>query len=107
MRRKHVPLRTCVGCRQVRPKREMIRIVRTPDRTIEVDETGKKSGRGAYLCPNWECWQKALREGTIEHALKVKLTPEERLALWEFARSLLTGEEERGEVHGEKGHQDT
>lgn len=88
MRRKHVPQRTCVGCREVRPKREMIRIVRTPDRTIEIDETGKKSGRGAYICLNRECWEKALRKRAVEHALKVELSAEERSALWEFARSL-------------------
>jgi len=92
MRRKHVPLRTCIGCRRVRPKREMIRIIRTPDRAIEIDETGKKSGRGAYLCPSRECWGKALKRGALEHALKVKLTAEERSALWEFGCSLKTDE---------------
>lgn len=92
MRRKHVPLRTCIGCRRVRPKREMIRIIRTPDRAIEIDETGKKSGRGAYLCPSRECWEKALKRGALEHALKVKLTDEERSALWDFACSLKTDE---------------
>ena len=65
MPRKHVPLRTCVGCRQVRSKREMVRIVRTPTGEIEIDERGKKSGRGAYLCRRRECWRKGLNLSLI------------------------------------------
>ncbi len=87
MRRRHVPRRTCVGCRTVRPKREMVRIVRTPERRIEVDETGKKSGRGAYLCKKWGCWEKALNKRSLDYALKVNLTTEERETLLEFGRS--------------------
>ena len=51
-RPKHQPLRTCVACRQTKPKRELLRIVRTPDQHVLIDATGKKSGRGAYLCDN-------------------------------------------------------
>ncbi|HIC94687.1 MAG TPA: YlxR family protein [Anaerolineae bacterium] len=97
MRRKHVPQRTCVGCRQVRPKREMIRIVRTPDSGVEIDETGKRAGRGAYLCPKWECWEVALKKERLEHALKVTLTAEERERLWEFGHALKEAQEQEGE----------
>lgn len=88
MVRKHTPLRTCVGCRQVRPKREMVRIVRTLTGGIEIDERGKKSGRGAYLCRRQDCWAKGLRKGRIEHALKTSLTEEERTMLQAYAASL-------------------
>ncbi len=93
MSRKHVPQRTCVGCREIRPKREMVRIVRTPDGGVEIDETGKKSGRGAYLCRRQECWEIALQKDRLEHALKTSLTEEERAALREFAHELPETEE--------------
>lgn len=67
---KKVPQRMCVGCREMKPKKELIRIVRTPAESIEVDPTGKKSGRGAYICPTVECLQKAAREKRLERALE-------------------------------------
>ena len=51
----NIPIRTCIGCQRKRPKKEMIRIIRTPDGNYEIDTTGKKSGRGAYLCSNINC----------------------------------------------------
>jgi predicted RNA-binding protein YlxR (DUF448 family) len=60
-----------------------VRIVRTAD-GVEVDLTGKKQGRGAYLCPNPECWETALKKGRVEQALKTKLAPDDRLRLNEF-----------------------
>ncbi|MEE8163640.1 MAG: YlxR family protein [Anaerolineae bacterium] len=93
MPRKHVPQRTCVGCGKIRPKREMVRIVRTPDRGAEIDETGKRSGRGAYLCRRQECWEIALQKDRLEHALKTSLTDEERATLQEFAQGLQATEE--------------
>jgi predicted RNA-binding protein YlxR (DUF448 family) len=92
MSRKHVPQRTCVGCREIRPKREMVRIVRTPDGGVEIDETGKKSGRGAYLCRRQECWEMALNKDRLEHALRISLADGERATLEEFARGLLETE---------------
>ncbi len=80
-RPKRVPQRTCVGCRQVRPKREMLRIVRTPDEGVQIDRTGKRSGRGAYLCYSRACWEKALAGNQLERALKTTLTEEERARL--------------------------
>ena len=97
MRRKHVAQRTCVGCRKIRPKREMVRIVRTPDQGVKIDESGKASGRGAYLCRERQCWERALSEKRLEYALKTGLSKEEREALLEFGQALeLTDEASRG-----------
>jgi predicted RNA-binding protein YlxR (DUF448 family) len=81
MGHKHVPQRTCVACRQVRNKRDLIRIVRTPEGTIEVDETGKKSGRGAYLCRRASCWKKALSRGSLDRELRTTVSPDQRRGL--------------------------
>ena len=71
MKPRHVPLRTCSGCREQRPKRELVRVVRLEDASVVLDETGRRNGRGAYLCRQPECWQRALRTGSLAHALKV------------------------------------
>jgi len=63
-------MRTCIGCQCKRPKKEMIRIIRTPDGEIEIDKTGKKSGRGAYLCDNIECLDAALKKNNLKKSLK-------------------------------------
>ncbi len=73
-RRRHVPQRTCVGCNTVWPKRELVRIVRTPEGEVLVDETGKLNGRGAYLCRQRVCWETALARKRLEQALNVTLT---------------------------------
>jgi len=67
---RHVPQRTCVGCRTVRPKRELVRVVRTPEGTVELDPTGKRSGRGAYLCPDLSCLEAAVQGRRLERALR-------------------------------------
>ena len=77
MRPKHVPQRTCVACRDVQSKRSLIRLVRTPV-GIEIDPTGKKAGRGAYVHDRRACWEKALKDELLERALKTTLTDEER-----------------------------
>jgi hypothetical protein len=87
-RRRHVPHRTCVACRTVRPKRELIRIVRTPEEEVTVDERGKQSGRGAYLCPQRICWEQALRRRVLDRALKVSLDEETIAALRAYAEGL-------------------
>lgn len=87
-RTRHVPQRTCIGCRQVRPKRELIRIVRSEEGYVEVDPTGKKSGRGAYLCRSKSCWEMALKKEHLAHALKAKPTPEEKQSLAQYADTL-------------------
>ena len=83
---KHVPQRTCVGCREVLPKRKMVRIVRTSD-GVQVDATGKLAGRGAYLHDRRECWERGMK-GALAHALKATLSEEERLRLEEFMNAL-------------------
>ncbi|MGQ9512310.1 RNase P modulator RnpM [Thermodesulfitimonas sp.] len=69
-RHKRVPLRQCVGCREMKPKKELIRIVRTPDGAILVDQTGKKSGRGAYICASPECINAAIKNKRLQRALE-------------------------------------
>jgi predicted RNA-binding protein YlxR (DUF448 family) len=91
-RPKHVPQRTCVACRTTGAKRGLIRIVRGTDGSVEVDETGKKSGRGAYLCHNTECWDKALKSKILEYALKTPISIEYKTALQAYSANLSTGE---------------
>ncbi len=82
--KKHVPQRTCIGCREVEAKRDLVRIVRTPDGHVIADPTGKKAGRGAYLHKERECWDAVLgARGRLEHALNMEkpLSAEDRLAL--------------------------
>ena len=83
---KHVPQRTCVGCREILPKRQMLRIVRTAE-GVRVDPTGKLAGRGAYLHDRRECWAYGLR-GALAHALKAELTAEDRKELENFVMTL-------------------
>ncbi len=87
-RLRHVPQRTCVACRQVRPKRELLRIVRTPQGHVELDATGKKPGRGTYLCARRSCWDLALKKGRLEHEFELTLAPEDRQALEAYAETL-------------------
>ena len=86
--RKHIPQRTCVGCGQVQGKREMVRVVRTPQGQVEVDPTGKRNGRGAYIHRMRSCWNAAVAGGRLAHALKVALLEPDRLALEAFAATL-------------------
>ena len=83
---KHVPQRTCVGCREVLPKRKMVRVVRTAD-GVQIDPTGKLPGRGAYLHDRRECWERGLK-GALGHALKTSLLPADRARLEEFMNTL-------------------
>lgn len=83
-----MPERTCVACRQPRAKRQLIRLVRLPKGGVEIDATGKKSGRGAYLCRYGDCWQIGLDRRALDRALKTELTTENRQALTTFAAQL-------------------
>lgn len=87
-RRRHVPQRTCVACRKVSAARDLIRIVRLPDGAVELDETHKKSGRGAHLCRRRACWDIALDKKLLEHALKTEMSSGEMEALWQHRGSL-------------------
>lgn len=76
MKARKVPQRTCVGCRTVKSKKELVRVVRDPDGVIDLDLSGKKSGRGAYVCPSLSCLQASLKGGRLSKALEVPLPPE-------------------------------
>ncbi len=73
---KKIPLRQCTGCREMKPKRELIRVVRSPQEEISLDFKGKAPGRGAYVCPNMDCLKKAIKSRALERALNTKI-PEE------------------------------
>ena len=91
-RPKHVPQRTCVACRTTGAKRGLVRVVRTASGTVEVDETGKKPGRGAYVCKTPECWDNALKGKVLEYALKTAITAEDKTALQAYAETLDSSE---------------
>ena len=80
-RRRHIPQRTCVVCREKKDKRLLIRIVRSLDDGVVIDRTGKRNGRGAYLCDRESCWDKALDGQTLDKALKSEVTAEEKEVL--------------------------
>ena len=80
-----------MACRKVKTKRELIRLVRTLDGNIEVDSSGKKAGRGAYLCRAWECWEVGLKGNRLEHALRGHLTQDNREQLINYAKELQKG----------------
>jgi len=85
-RPKHIPQRTCVGCRETLPKRVLVRLVRRPE-GVQVDPTGKLAGRGAYLHDRRSCWENGLK-GALARALKVTLSPEDLAVLRQFMQSL-------------------
>ena len=85
---KHIPQRTCVACRKVRPKRELIRLVRCSDGKIEVDAGGRRVGRGAYLCLVHQCWEVGLEGGRLEYALRTVLSQDNREQLIQYSESL-------------------
>lgn len=76
MKRKKIPMRMCIGCREMKPKNELIRIVKTPDNNVEIDPTGKKSGRGAYVCKNDRCIEASMKENQLSKALDINVTKE-------------------------------
>ena len=99
MKQKKIPLRKCTGCNEMKPKKELIRIVRSPEvkneegeivapSEISLDTTGKKSGRGAYGCNNLECLQKAQKARRLERAFSCKIPEEVYTQLEEGMKSL-------------------
>lgn len=71
---KQIPLRQCVGCREMKPKTELARVIKTPEGEILLDKTGRKNGRGAYICLNCDCLAKARKSKGIDRALKVTVS---------------------------------
>ena len=95
---KHVPQRTCVGCREVLPKRQMVRIVRTAE-GVRVDTSGKLAGRGAYLHDKRDCWVRGMK-GALAHALKMELGAEDRARLEDFMNALPTHHDDESKTNG-------
>ncbi|MBE3557925.1 MAG: YlxR family protein [Ktedonobacteraceae bacterium] len=91
-KQKHVPMRTCIACRETKSKRELLRVVRTPEGRVFLDATGKKSGRGAYLCARFSCWELALKKRRLEQELEVTIPAEDRANLENFVATLPRGE---------------
>lgn len=75
-KKKKIPERRCTGCGETFPKKDLIRVVRSPDGEVSLDFTGKKSGRGAYICPKSSCFKKARKQGRIARSLEVELSDE-------------------------------
>lgn len=74
MKAKKIPMRQCVGCHESMAKSELIRVIKTPEGDILIDTTGKKNGRGAYICPKTECFKKAHKSKAIERAFGVSIS---------------------------------
>lgn len=73
---KKIPMRQCLGCREMKPKRELVRVVRSPESAISIDLRGKAPGRGAYICPNMDCLKKAIRSKALSRALDTEIPQE-------------------------------
>ena len=93
MKPKKIPMRRCVGCRAMKPKRELIRVVRSPEGEVSMDPVGKKPGRGAYVCRNPECLKRAIKQRQLERQLEVTLTEEVVSALQAAMENLPEPEE--------------
>lgn len=76
MIKKKIPMRQCTGCGEMKSKKELIRVIKTPKDEIVIDFTGKKNGRGAYLCNSYECFTKARKTKAIERSLKTTIPDE-------------------------------
>ena len=73
MKTRKIPMRKCMGCQEMKNKKELIRVVRTPEGEIVIDRTGKRSGRGAYICPQSACLERAIRQKALERALETEI----------------------------------
>ncbi len=99
-RRKHIPLRMCIACQERYPKRELIRVVCTPEGTVEIDPKGKHPGRGAYICRRPQCWEVALEPKRLSRALRCQVGFEEATMLQQEVASVETGRNAGGEIYG-------
>ena len=80
-----------MACGKIKTKRELIRLVRNPDGNLEIDTSGRKTGRGAYICRDLECWESGLKGKRLEHALRGRITQDNRERLVKCAKDLLEG----------------
>jgi uncharacterized protein len=88
-RLKHKPQRTCIACREIKDKRELVRVARSPEGQVFVDPTGKANGRGAYLCRQASCWEKSIAKNILGRALKVTISTEDTAALQHYLETEL------------------
>ena len=84
---KKIPLRKCTGCNEMKPKKDLVRVIKTPEDEILVDLTGKKSGRGAYICKNEECLDKIIKSKRLEKVFEKEISQE----LYESIRGVISG----------------
>jgi predicted RNA-binding protein YlxR (DUF448 family) len=92
-RPKHIPQRTCIACRRTDAKRGLMRLVRDTEGHVALDPTGKRAGRGAYICHDPACWEQALKRHGLERALRIEtLRPEDQAVLEQVARGLMTSQ---------------
>jgi uncharacterized protein len=82
------PQRTCIACRQVKEKKDLVRLVSSENGIAEIDAFGKKPGRGAYLCPKRTCWESALRKNRLDYALRTRLRDDNIQTLREYIHNL-------------------
>jgi predicted RNA-binding protein YlxR (DUF448 family) len=85
---KRPPQRTCIACRQVKEKNDLVRLVSTGNGIVEIDVFGKKPGRGAYLCPQKNCWELALRKNRLDYALRTRLRDDSRQTIRNYIHDL-------------------
>jgi uncharacterized protein len=76
IKKRKIPMRICIGCQEKMPKKELVRVVRSPEGTVELDLTGKRSGRGAYICPREDCFKKAVKGKRLEKNLQQPVSDE-------------------------------
>ena len=81
MRTRRVPLRTCLACGQKLPQRDLVRLVRTAEGRVEINSRGDKAGRGAYLCPRQECWERGMGKGLLDRALRTTVSSDTKKQL--------------------------
>jgi predicted RNA-binding protein YlxR (DUF448 family) len=87
-KKRKVPLRKCLGCNEMKPKKELIRIVRGPEGNVDIDKVGKAPGRGCYICSSLKCLEAAIKAKRIENALEVPVNPD----VFSKLRAQLSGE---------------
>ncbi len=92
MKEKKIPLRMCVGCREMKPKKELLRVVRSAEGDVSIDLTGRKPGRGAYVCASADCLAKAIKQRQLERAFSCPLSEETRQGLTDTLEKLRNGE---------------
>ncbi len=100
MKQKKIPMRMCVGCREMKPKKELIRVVRSPEGIVSLDPTGKKPGRGAYVCRSGNCLTRAIRQKQLERQLEAALSEEASEELKSTLAQIMAQEEAAGTDDG-------